>query len=134
MSLKTDKIIAYIASPYKHKDKDVMRERFDAVMQATVQIMKAFEDIIPFSPVTYTRPLAENLDVIYFDWYTFDLEFLYRCDILLVLKLEGWENSYGVKLEIEEAKKKDIPVIYATPDNIVDVLGKEVTNGTLGEI
>ena len=35
---------------------------------------------------------------------------LRECDFVYVLK--NWENSKGVKLEIEEAKKLDIPVFY----------------------
>ena len=118
------KKLIYIASPYKHKDGSVMEERFNAVKQTTLEIMREFEDIIPFSPICYTVGLEEDIDIINFDWYSFDLEFLYRCDILLVLQLEGWENSYGVKLEIEEACKNDIPVIYATQDSIINVLEK----------
>lgn len=35
---------------------------------------------------------------------------LRKCDFMYVLK--NWENSKGVKIEIEQARKLDIPIFY----------------------
>ena len=125
-------ILLYIASPYQHKYKRIVEERYIDVSRATAKIINTFPHIIPFSPIVYTHPLIDFIEA-GVDWYTFDLELLYRCDAVLVLKLDGWKDSFGVKLEIKEAHETDIPVIYAKKDDVVGVLKEEIS-GTLGEI
>ena len=119
-------ILLYIASPYTSDEHDVMLSRVEAVSEVTEKIIENFEHIIPFSPVAYTHSLSEGVDR-YVDWYEFDLVFLNRCDMLLVLKLEGWESSYGIGLEKGAAMRKGIPIVYATPKNVIEVLNETIS-------
>jgi hypothetical protein len=49
-------------------------------------------------------------------WTTFSETMLKGCDELHVLMLDGWDKSSGVKIEIAEAERMGIPVIYVKPD------------------
>ena len=49
-------------------------------------------------------------------WIGYDLKILRDCDALIVVKLDGWENSAGVKAEMNEARSLGIPIIYLDPD------------------
>ncbi len=72
-------------------------------------------------------------------WLKYDLEILHYCDMLAVIKLDGWENSAGVKAEIAKAKELDIPVVYINPDwfvpyYIMDKWSSSDKNERLAEI
>ena len=112
--MSSTRFLIYVACPYSHIDPEVVLHRFNTVNKVTGLIIETFRSIIPFSPITYTHQFDKLITEQ--DWYAFDLDFLYRCDALLVLQLDGWEESYGVQLEIREAKKKGLPILYATPD------------------
>ena len=118
------KTLLYIANPYTDDEHDVMISRVAAVTDVVEEIIENFEHIIPFSPVVYAHLFSERVDR-YVNWYEFDLVFLDKCDMVLVLQLDGWDSSYGVGLEKRNAMRQGIPVVYATPDNVLEVL-----NGT----
>ena len=52
-------------------------------------------------------------------WYLYDFSELDKSDILVVLMLDGWENSIGVALEIAFALGKRIPIYYCTLQNVL---------------
>ena len=49
-------------------------------------------------------------------WKDLSYVLLSKSDVLVVLKLEGWEESVGVKAEIIYAHDNNIPVIYIEED------------------
>lgn len=89
----------YLASPYSSPDPAVREQRFRAACQATVALVRA--GAVVFSPVVHGHPLAEHgLPTGPAFWLRIDGEFLERCDEVVVLKLDGWEESVGVQAEI----------------------------------
>ena len=46
----------------------------------------------------------------------FDFSLLLASIGMIVLKIDGWEESYGVSKEIELCREKSIPIIYLDPD------------------
>ncbi|MBN20661.1 MAG: hypothetical protein CL678_05170 [Bdellovibrionaceae bacterium] len=46
----------------------------------------------------------------------FDFTLLKASQGMIVLQLEGWENSYGVNAEIEFCKKHNIPIYFLNLD------------------
>ena len=75
-----------------------------------------------FCPLTYANALLEKG----FDWrtdewwYEYDIGWLIHCTELIVLKLPGWSDSEGVRLEIETAEGRGIPISYMeTPGQFV---------------
>lgn len=49
-------------------------------------------------------------------WLGYDLKLLRHCDVLAVITLDGWEDSAGVKAEIDEAERLGVPIVYLDPD------------------
>lgn len=49
-------------------------------------------------------------------WLGYDLKLLHYCDTLAVITLDGWEDSAGVKAEIDEAERLGVPIVYLDPD------------------
>lgn len=111
------KPIIYFANPYKHKNYNVVQDRFETMRAITAQIIREQDYIIPFSPVVYTHDLSKYVGDDH-DWYEWDLQFLSRCDAMVVVKLDGWEKSYGVQKEIKYCKENEMPIVYVAVNEI----------------
>ena len=120
-----NKKLIYIASPYTDEEAHIITKRYEDVMVTTAKIIDELPHIVPFSPIVYSH-LINKICQKPVSWYEFDMVLLNRCDQLLVLQLDGWKSSYGVGLERGEAMRKGIPIVYATPDNVIEVLTEEV--------
>jgi hypothetical protein len=106
----------YLASPYSHPDQAVRVQRFQAACRTTVALMRARE--IVFSPVVHSHPLAEDgLPSDWGFWERFDRQLLALCDELVVLTLDGWEESTGVQAEIRIATELGKPVRFLAPED-----------------
>lgn len=95
--------IAYLAAPYSHENFKIKQLRHEIVNQVAHDLIQT--GVYVYSPLTHNVPLAQL--GIYGDWRTwsvFDHEMLRRCDRLIVLRLDGWQHSLGVKAEIECAQ------------------------------
>lgn len=99
----------YLASPYSHDDPAVREARFRAVCLATAALIRAGN--VVFSPVVHSHPLASfGLPTTWEFWAEQDRHYLACCDELVVLMLDGWEDSVGVREEIRIAKELGKPV------------------------
>ena len=133
--------VAYLAAPYSYvvKSKEiglskpdyseqkekVEQQRYEWITEATARLFEA--GITVFSPITQTHPCAKyyglsdkGLDF----WLEHDLRLILRCDMLIVLKLKGWDQSEGVAKEIQFCKERGIPVVYAKFENGQIILGE----------
>ncbi len=106
------KKLIYLACPYSHDDPGVRLARFDAVNKAAAKLMSKGEFV--YSPISHTHPIAlvGDLPLDWQYWQNFDRVFLEHCIKVVVLKLDGWELSAGVKGEIAIAEELGIPVEY----------------------
>lgn len=106
--------IIYLASPYTHSDKNVLDARCIAAQKATARLM--LEGNIVFSPIAHSHGVADHMpDAVRCDgdfWMEQDLPLLARCDEMVVLCLDGWRESSGVRQELAFATEKGIPVRY----------------------
>jgi hypothetical protein len=102
----------YLASPYSHPDPEIRHARFEAVNHAAADLMKQGEII--FSPISHSHIIARDHDLPadWDFWERIDIEFIKKCDALLVLMLPGWKQSKGVQAEIRLARLINIPVKY----------------------
>ena len=101
--------INYIASPHTHADQEVREARLLAARVVTSDLIE--KGVAAFSPIVYSRSLAESCDTAPVDgWYEFDLHFLALAEGMTILELPGWEASPGILLELAFAKARDIPV------------------------
>ncbi len=106
--------LLYVACPYSHIDSKVRDYRFRTACRASALLMKA--GVVVFSPLSHSVPIAEYVGEVESDhdfWLGQDIPILQRCDELLILGLENWEQSLGVRKEMFEALalKKPITLI-----------------------
>jgi hypothetical protein len=108
--------LVYLASPYSHKDKAVMEERFRKVNKVAAKLMAT--GIYVFAPISHTHPIAleGELPKGWDFWEGYDTAMISRCTSLIVVMLEGWDKSVGVQAEIKIAKNYELPVSYVTED------------------
>ena len=109
--------LTYLASPYTHADPQVREERYRAACKKAAELMLVGKVI--FCPIAHSHPIAEQMpdgkanDGAF--WKHQDEPYLAICDELIVYMLPGWEQSSGVKHEIEVAKQRGIPIHYERP-------------------
>ena len=111
-----EKKIVYLAVPYSHDDMTVKEDRFDKVNHIASILIKRGE--IVFSPISHTHPIAlkGELPGNWEFWDEFDRAYMEHCRKLYVLKLEGWEESTGVKAEIKIAEEMGLEIEYLEYD------------------
>lgn len=112
---KSDKIF-YLASPYSHKDPEVRQARYDKNVWAAGELTGL--GLMIFSPIVHNHPIKETgkPPSAFIYWMTFDLSILRNCAGLLVMDLEGVDESAGVGVEISLAKALDIPIWHLDED------------------
>jgi hypothetical protein len=109
----------YLASPYSHPDPAVREKRFRDACRAAVALMQTGHAV--FSPIAHSHPLVEHgLPTDWSFWERHDREHLARCDEVVVLMLDGWQESIGVREEIRIARELGKPVRYVDIARLVD--------------
>lgn len=106
----------YLASPYSTPIKTVMEDRVQKAQQFTMACIQ--QGLPVFSPIVYFHPIAMALqlptDAGF--WHNMNMSFLRRCDVIFVLRLTGWEQSKGMKVELNAAKILGIQQVHYGPD------------------
>lgn len=102
----------YLASPYSRPDAFVREQRYLQAAKATVHLLHKREWV--YSPIVHCHTIAQLGDLPKdFDfWRDYNFAMLEKADKLLILRVEGWENSVGVKAEIAHASQLNKPVEY----------------------
>lgn len=110
----------YLASPYTHCSPAVRDHRYLEVCKAAATLMRAGH--VVFSPIAHSHPIevsgiGQTLSGEF--WKRQDIPLLRHASRLAVLMLPGWDESAGIKWEVETAMSLDIPVSYLDPENPV---------------
>lgn len=107
--------VIYLAAPYSDPDRNVRVARVEAITKYAAKLFNSGKFV--FSPLTHSHHIAEagNMGLAWGTWREFDIEMLRKCDSMIVLKLDGWEKSNGVKAEVAEAIALSIPITYCEP-------------------
>lgn len=102
----------FVAGPYNASDKSIMENRMNTIKDYCVK--QFLEGNSPISALLMGLVYAQhaNLPTDTNTWRTFSETLLKGCDELHVLMLDGWEQSSGVKSEIESATKLNISIKY----------------------
>jgi hypothetical protein len=113
--------LTYLASPYTHSNPAVSEARYRVVTKVAAALIR-FKRWNVFSPITHSHPLHQigNLAGDWQFWKKIDTEYIRISARLVVLMLEGWEESTGVQAEIAIAKRLKIPVHYIDPENFTN--------------
>ena len=105
----------YLATPYSDVDPEVRKERFQTVNRVAAKLIQGGHHV--FSPISHTHPIALEGDLpLGWDyWEEYDRKMLSVCSEMFVVRLPGWEESTGVRAEMDIAKEMGIPVRYLDP-------------------
>lgn len=107
--------VSYLGCPYNHNDKAVMERRYRLVNYYLTHFHKLGK--LVYSPLTHNIPMHKlGIEQTWDWWQTFDIAMLSRCNELIVLQLDGWQQSRGLTAEIDYASEHNIPIIYCEPD------------------
>lgn len=110
----------YVASPFSHKYKKVMREREKEINRVAAELTYKYGYAM-FLPITQSAPLERIIPALggsFEKWKDIDLEMVKRADELWVVMMEGWDNSVGVTSEIEYAQYLGKPLYFIVPDTL----------------
>lgn len=113
------KPIVYLACPYSHRDMDVRLERFAASARTAAELIR--RGMYVYSPITMTHPidlvLAEKHSSMGSDyWCDFDEAFMDVCSEMIILTIDGWKESNGIKREMQYFQKQGKLVRFVTVD------------------
>jgi len=113
--------IVYLASPYTSGTASQRKRRFEMCNTAAAKLIEA--GYIVFSPITMTHPidllLAKKEQTLGSDyWVKFDEAFMKMCSAIVILCIDGWRESKGVKREIEYFRKNGKKVEYLEPESV----------------
>ncbi len=103
----------YLASPYTFPTQALRERRFREVAQTAARLMR--EGKVVFSPIAHghvIETVGGLTEQSHAFWMRQCVPMLRHASKLVVLKLEGWEKSMGVQLEVETARSAYIPVEY----------------------
>lgn len=107
----------YLASPYTDDDPAVMQRRFEQTCQVAARLMRDGLHIL--SPIAHSHPIARyRLPKDWEYWQELDMLLLSRCDGLIILTLDGWEESRGVTAEFEYAAQHGMHIRYEYLDEL----------------
>lgn len=102
----------YVASPYSHPDPLTRKTRFLLAQDFVIHCMETM-NVIPFSPIVYGHELAIKYDIPtdaqY--WLVFNTNMMRRSECMFMLKIDGWNTSKGMELELKIAKLLQIPIV-----------------------
>jgi hypothetical protein len=110
---------AYVLSPYTSKSETEMNLRAHMTACGIAQLMEKFDfnDYIFFSPVVHYHQVAMRSitlprDVGY--WWNINLTFMRQATHAVVFQMPGWEESVGIKKELDWFKN----CIHPSPEII----------------
>lgn len=107
--------LSYLAAPYSHPDKAVVEARIEKICRVDAKLMKA--GIFTVSPLLKHFTIHHaDLPGDYKFWKDYSDTLLCTVDQMIVIMLDGWDESVGVAGEIKMAIALDIPVLYVTED------------------
>lgn len=123
--MKVKSKVIYIGQPYWHDNEEIRIHRFMAGSVVAGRLMERGD--IVFSPIAHSHPIASmlNQQQNHDFWLKQDFHWLKMCDKLVVLKLDGWRESYGLGKEIQFARDNNIEIVYFSREHIQELI-KEV--------
>lgn len=119
--------ISYLATPYTKYPCGIEQAFIDAAKLAA-RLMLA--GVRVYSPIAHTHPLAIHGNIDPLDhaiWMPFDEAMMAVADTLIVAHMDGWENSYGMKLEIDFFDRAGKPIFDLNPSTMVMIRRQPVT-------
>ena len=113
--------LVYLACPYSHDDAAVRLARFEEANKASAVLMRA--GVLVFSPISHTHPIAQyDLPTGWDFWQRYNRAYLEICKAIVVLTIDGWAKSKGVREECGIMRELHRSVYYFHYKEPVDEL------------
>lgn len=110
-----DRELEYLAIPYSHEDESVMQWRAEVsdfiFSKLSNQGRKIYAPISSCHHVAKKYGMPRNWEF----WEALDREFIKVCKRIVVIQLEGWETSTGVKAELKLAEQYGVEIEFLDP-------------------
>ncbi|MDA9189383.1 DUF1937 family protein [bacterium] len=111
----------YISNPY-NGTADQKNDRAKIAASVCARLLKS--GVYAWSPIVHNHAMPKEFEDLSIEqrrslFLNFDFTLLLASKGMIVLKMDGWEESYGVKKEIELCGKKDIPIYYLFPEEVI---------------
>ena len=121
----TDVTRVYLACPYSDPDPEIRTSRVRAADIAAAYLMEE-KGYVVFSPLTHSHAIAEYLDnhLSHEFWLSQDASHILTCNKVIIYRIVGWDNSFGVAWEIGFATGQKISVEYLEPEVVVEWASK----------
>lgn len=108
--------LIFISSPYSHPDKSVQESRYELICELASILINKGE--YPISPIINGHPTTKyGVRGDWEFWSNYCIEILSVCQKVYVVDLDGWQESTGVKYEIDLAKSLDKEVYLINNKN-----------------
>lgn len=101
----------YLATPYSKHPRGLEAAHQEAIDAAVICIRAG---VMVYSPIAHTHAIAVtgNLPGHYEQWAALDEAMIAASNGIIVVKMDGWDQSSGIAAEIKEAEGLGKPVIY----------------------
>ena len=118
MTQQSSDVLWYLGSPYSGYPLGSEWAHCDIVIQAALLLGAGIKI---FCPITHTHQIAKYLHQIpdpHQFWLDLDKCFMPFTHGLIICQLQGWQDSRGLKEEIEFFRQANKPIIHMPPGTI----------------
>lgn len=70
--------------------------------------INVYSPIAHWHPAAYIHDLPKDAEF----WRSMNFEHILHCTAVWVLRLDGWEDSVGVREEMEFAHESNLPIVF----------------------
>ena len=112
-SSEGDVMLTYLASPYTSIHPAIREHRYEQAAKAAAQLMR--QGRLVYSPIVHGHPLTvadPEMPGDFEFWMRHCYAMLGVCKAIVVLKLDGWEQSVGVRAEMEFALRMGLRIEF----------------------
>lgn len=114
--------LVYLAAPYSDPDPAVVETRMRMFLEVDAVLLR--EGKFTVSPLAkHFGLLVSKLPSDWAFWQHYSRAMIDQCGAMVVIKIDGWQESVGVQEEIQYAREKGIFIYY------VDTTGQYTTYG-----
>jgi len=111
-----EKYFFYLASPYSHPEHSVREQRWLEAARAAAWLMNNGHRVL--SPISMGHPMAVwGAKGDWQAWQHVCLAMLAATKSLCILMIDGWEQSVGIRAELDHARKLGMTVWSLLPQN-----------------
>lgn len=107
--------LCYLATPYTKFPRGI-EHAFVEAAQIAAKLLQAGHAV--YSPIVHCHPISRYGDLDPLDhsiWLPFNEAMLIATDVLIVARMEGWRESYGVGVEIKHFEESRKPIFDLEP-------------------